>query len=225
MDIAAYWDDYAQAYDREPDHGLGDPATRAAWRELLRSCLPGGPADVVDLACGTGSLTALAAELGHRVTGVDIAQQMLRRARAKTAGMPVRLVRGEVADPRGLPMAGFDVVLARHILWTLPDPHAALRRWAGLLRPGGSFVLVEGRWSSVGDDGYPGKGRLPWAGGVRATDLTAAVLPLVDPGTVQVWQLDQAVLWGRPVGDERYLLLARVPAAPVGLAAPGHAEN
>ena len=39
-----------------------------------------------------------------------------------------------------------DAVLARHLLWTLPDPLAALARWVRLVRPGGRLVLVEGRW-------------------------------------------------------------------------------
>ena len=83
--IAAYWNDYADAYDAEPDHGLGDPATREAWRLLLERWLPAQPSDVADLACGTGSLTALVAGLGHRVMGVDLAGNMVDRARAKTA--------------------------------------------------------------------------------------------------------------------------------------------
>ena len=40
------------------------------------------------------------------------------------------------------------VLLARHVLWALPDPAAALRRWTGLLRPGGRLVLIDGRWAT-----------------------------------------------------------------------------
>ena len=97
--IAAYWDEYADAYDAEPDHGLGDPATREAWRLLLERWLPAQPSDVADLACGTGSLTALVAGLGHRVMGVDLAGNMVesrqgqdravRRARHDQAGRRV----------------------------------------------------------------------------------------------------------------------------------------
>jgi ubiquinone/menaquinone biosynthesis C-methylase UbiE len=125
--IAGYWDDYADAYDAEPDHGLGDPATREAWRVLLERWLPDTPADVADLACGTGSLTALVAGLGHRVQGVDLANNMVERARAKTAefGERVTVRLGDVSDPP-MEQGSFDVILARHILWTLPDPQAAL---------------------------------------------------------------------------------------------------
>lgn len=213
-EIERYWDAYAPAYDQEPDHGLADPATRAAWLELLRAALPAPPADVVDLACGTGSLTVLAAELGHRVTGIDLSEAMLARARAKAAalphGMPVRLVRGDVADPGVILAPGsVDAVVARHILWTLPDPEAALRRWAALVRPGGRLVLVEGRWSAAGDGDYTDPTRMPWAGGVDAVTLAEAVRTHAGDQVV-VTPLDDPLLWGRAVSDERYLLTATV---------------
>lgn len=207
--IAAYWNDYAGAYDAEPDHGLGDPATREAWRLLLERWLPAQPSDVADLACGTGSLTALVAGLGHRVTGVDLAGNMVDRARAKTAllGERVTISQGDVSVPP-IEAGSVDVILARHILWTLPDPEAALAGWRSLLRPGGRFLLVEGRWWSVGDEDYNDDARMPWAGGVRAVDLAAALEPLVD--RIEVVPLTDPVLWGKEIVDERYLLVADV---------------
>jgi SAM-dependent methyltransferase len=206
-EIADYWNDYADAYDDAPDHGLGDLATREAWRVLLERWLPARSSHVADLACGTGSLTALVAGLGHRVVGVDLAGNMVERARAKTAefGEQVAITLGDVSDPPIGP-ASVDVILARHILWTLPDPQAALAGWRLLLRPGGRFLLVEGRWWSVGDEGYTDEGRMPWAGGVRAVDLAAAVAPLVQ--RTEVVPLTDPVLWGKEVSDERYLLVA-----------------
>jgi len=206
-EIADYWNDYAGAYDDEPDHGLADLATRGAWRGLLEHWLPAHPSDVADLACGTGSLTALVAGLGHRVSGVDLAGNMVDRARVKTLDVAeqVTFTLGDVCDPPIEP-ASVDVILARHILWTLPDPQSALARWRSLLRPGGRFLLVEGLWWSVGDEGYSDEGRMPWAGGVRAVDLVAAIEPLVQQ--IEVVPLTDPVLWGREIADERYLLVA-----------------
>lgn len=34
-DIVGYWNDYADDYDAETDHGLRDPATREAWRKEI----------------------------------------------------------------------------------------------------------------------------------------------------------------------------------------------
>jgi hypothetical protein len=42
-DQRAYWDGEAATFDDEPDHALGDPATREAWRQLLAAHLPMRP--------------------------------------------------------------------------------------------------------------------------------------------------------------------------------------
>ncbi|MDX6351677.1 MAG: hypothetical protein QOF84_6467, partial [Streptomyces sp.] len=107
--ITDYWDTVADTFDEEPDHGLGSPEVRAAWAARMRGWLPGGPCDVLDLGCGTGSLALLAAEQGHRVTAVDRSARMVERARAKLAGTGARVLVGEAAEP---PVGGqFDVVL------------------------------------------------------------------------------------------------------------------
>ena len=143
--IRRYWDDFAAEYDSYPDHGLLDSDTRSAWKDLLRTWLPTRPSLVADLACGTGTMSALMAELGHRVRGLDLSDEMVRLAQAKAApfGSAIEVQQGDAGDPPFEP-ASVDVVFARHILWTLPDPTEALRRWAALLRPGGRMVLVEG---------------------------------------------------------------------------------
>jgi SAM-dependent methyltransferase len=161
---------------------------------------------VLDLGCGTGSLALLAAGAGHRVLGVDLSPRMVEQARAKLGGAAT-VVAGDAADP---PVGDrrFDAVLVRHVVWTLPDPAAALARWVALLRSGGRLVLVEGRWRSAGDGGtyVDGAERLPWSGGVAAATLAAAVEPLV--ARLQVEPLDDPALWGRPIDDERYALIA-----------------
>ncbi|MFI9052701.1 class I SAM-dependent methyltransferase [Streptomyces sp. NPDC053427] len=194
---AAYWEAAAERFDDEPDHGLRDPAVRAAWAARLRSWLPSGPAGILDLGCGTGSLTLLAAEQGHRVTGIDRSPAMIARARAKLAGRAARLLVGEAAEPP-VGERRFDAVLVRHVLWALPDPAAALRRWAGLLVPGGRLVLVEGRWGEAEPMG------------ISAAELLRLVAPLAERTQLERLSHD-AVLWGKEVTDERYALIAETP--------------
>jgi len=190
------WDAEAAGFDQEPDHGLRDPVVRAAWAERLHDWLPPRASDVLDLGCGTGSLSLLAAEQGHRVTGVDRSPAMVDLARAKLAGRnAVFLVGDAAAPPVGEQL--YDTVLVRHVLWTLPDPGRALRHWRGLLRPGGRLVLVEGVWGTVSPVGMPAD---------RLADLVA---PLA--GQVRVDRLSgDAQLWGRDVEDERYVVVAVV---------------
>lgn len=210
--IAAYWDAAAPDFDDEPDHGLRAAETRAAWTALLTAWLPPRPVDVLDVGCGTGSLSELVAGAGHRVTGVDLAPRMVRAARAKlaAAGLPGRFLVGDATEPP-TGQEKFDVLLSRHLVWTLPDPHAALRAWTARLRPGGLLVLVEGRWREAGQRAVPyvaGADTLPWHRGVTADDLAAAVRPLVGDLRIRRLSTDPA-LWGRPVDDERYALIAR----------------
>jgi SAM-dependent methyltransferase len=206
--ISDFWDEAADGFDAEPDHGLRDAAVRDAWARRLRAWLPAAPGDVLDLGCGTGSLAQLAVEAGHRVLGVDLSPRMVERARAKLAGAATVLA-GDAADP---PVGDrrFDVVLVRHLVWTLPDPPAAFERWVGRLRPNGRLVLVEGLWAGA-DNAKPyveGAERLPWPGGVPAATLAAALAPLVDRQRVE--PLDDPALWGRHIDDERYALIADV---------------
>ncbi|MGW4564309.1 class I SAM-dependent methyltransferase [Streptomyces sp. NPDC004561] len=200
---AVDWDAEAAAFDDEPDHGLRDPAVRAAWAARLRSWLPEYPADVLDLGCGTGSLSLLAAEQGHRVTGVELSPAMAERARAKLAGRDAVVLRGDAARPP-VGERRFDVVLVRHVLWTLADPARVLRHWRDLLRPGdasgaggGRFVLVEGVWGALNPVGVP------------ADRLTALLGPLTSDLRLERLSGDP-LLWGRAVADERYAVVATV---------------
>ncbi|MFJ4187535.1 class I SAM-dependent methyltransferase [Kitasatospora sp. NPDC089509] len=209
--IGAYWDAAASSFDDEPDHGLRAAGTREAWVRRIREWLPAGPVEVLDVGCGTGSLAELVAANGHRVTGVDLAPRMVARARAKlaAAGLPGRFLVGDAGAPP-VRESGFDVLLCRHLVWTLPEPERALDAWVRLLRPGGRLVLVEGRWREAGGRVEPyvaGAGRLPWDGGVGAEQLAAAVRPLV--ARLRIVPLSgEAELWGGPVTDERYALVA-----------------
>ncbi len=191
------WDAAAADFDDEPDHGLRDPEVRQAWASRLRSWLPERTSDVLDLGCGTGSLSRLAAEQGHRVTGVDRSPAMVDLARAKLAGRDAAFLVGDAAAPP-VGEERFDVVLVRHVLWALPDPGRVLRHWCGLLRPGGRFVLVEGVWGTT----------RPTAG-IPADRLTALLAPLVEDVRVERLSAD-AGLWGKDVADERYAVLAVV---------------
>ncbi|MEU6402660.1 class I SAM-dependent methyltransferase [Streptomyces sp. NPDC046985] len=190
------WDAQAAVFDDEPDHGLRDPQVRAAWAKRLRAWLPEGPAEILDLGCGTGSLALLAAEQGHRVTGVDLSRNMVDRARAKLAGRAAVFLVGDAASPP-VGERRFDAVLVRHVLWALPDPARALRRWRELLRPSGRLVLVEGVWGTVTPVGIPSE------------RLLTLLAPLTDHTRVERLSAD-APLWGKEVRDERYAVVATV---------------
>jgi SAM-dependent methyltransferase len=107
-------------------------------REVLRDV--GSPALIVDVGCGDGAATLLAARVnpGHRFVGLDWSADALGRARSR--GLTV--LRAEV-EPTGLPLASgcADVVVMSELIEHLVDPDSALEDARRVLKPGGTLLL------------------------------------------------------------------------------------
>jgi ubiquinone/menaquinone biosynthesis C-methylase UbiE len=146
--IRSHWDRRAITFDDETGHGLVSDVQRRAWLDLLSPLVGPAPQDVLDVGCGTGFLALRFAELGHTVTGIDLAPQMIDQARRK-AEEADRQIDFRVGDAAALdcPDECFDWVVARHVIWNLPDPQRAVDEWLRVLRPGGHLVLIEGKWA------------------------------------------------------------------------------
>ncbi len=144
--VAAHWDRRAAHFDEDFGHSIGSPAERAAWDRILDLVIPsGGPLDALDAGCGTGFLSLELAARGHRVSGIDFAPAMLAAARRKAAAqrLSVHFEEGD-AEQLPFPPGSFDLVISRHVLWTLPHPGAAIDEWIRVLRPGGRLAIVDG---------------------------------------------------------------------------------
>jgi SAM-dependent methyltransferase len=146
-EIQQFWDEDAAVYDDSPEHHPRRPHERAAWSATLRRLLPDPPARVLDAGAGTGFLSLLLAAQGYQVTAMDLSTGMLEKLRAKATGqrLDVETVRADAASP---PDGPFDAVVERHLLWTLPDPPAALAAWRQAV-PTGRLVLIEGTWGKT----------------------------------------------------------------------------
>src|SRR5207249_9897508 len=82
------------------------------------------------------------------------------------------------------PAAGFDLVMSRHVLWTLPHPAAAIEEWIRVLRPGGRLVSMDSQFDPTvlevsahnarTSAEYAGIGdRLPFLGGRPQAEIEA----------------------------------------------------
>ncbi len=146
-EIRQFWDEDAAGYDNSPSHHPRRPNEQAAWGAALRRLLPDPRAHVLDVGAGTGFLSLLLAGQGYRITAVDLSPAMLTVLRGKAArlGLDVLTVEADAVSP---PAGPFDAVIERHLLWTLPDPPAALAAWRRVA-PAGRLVLVEGSWGTA----------------------------------------------------------------------------
>lgn len=97
---------------------------------------------MLDVGCGTGFLSLLFAAQG-------IAQPVsiwLRGCLSGRAKRPPRRGRRSISSVEApdLPAASHDLIVERHVIWTLRHPEAALDAWRQLLRRRGRLILIEG---------------------------------------------------------------------------------
>jgi ubiquinone/menaquinone biosynthesis C-methylase UbiE len=118
-----------------------------ATEALLRAAGIGGPMRVLDLGTGLGHVAFLVADLlgpGGSVLGVDQAQRMLEIAERRRAAAGAENISFLQADARAFTAdEPFDAIVARLLLFHLPDREEVLRRQLAALCPGGTMLIVE----------------------------------------------------------------------------------
>jgi len=135
LDIADGYAAWSETYDV-----VANPLLDVEERTIrpLLAELPAG--DALDVACGTGRVTEILSDLGHRVVGIDPSEEMLDRARAK--GLPATFRPGSF-DPLPVDDASIDLVTCMLALTHVTDLGPPIREFARVLRPGGAVVTTD----------------------------------------------------------------------------------
>lgn len=145
QDKAAYvqrlFDDGARNYDAVVDWGfLRSGAFYRRWAQQRHGLKPG--MEVLDVACGTGLMTAAAARIlgsAETITGLDLSEGMLAVARAK---VPARFIQGRAET---MPFAdnSFDFLTMGYALRHVADLRETFVEFRRVLRPGGRVLILE----------------------------------------------------------------------------------
>lgn len=122
-------------------------AIAGSTEALLRAAGIGGAMRVLDLGTGLGHVAFQLAGLldpGGSVLGVDQSERLLEIAERRRVAAGADSFRFLHADARAFSASEpFDAVVARLLLFHLPDREQVLRRQLETLRPGGTMVVIE----------------------------------------------------------------------------------
>ena len=100
--------------------------------------------DVLDAACGTGRYAIRLAQAGARVSGIDLSEDMLARAKVKrdALGLDIDLLAGDLTR-LPYPGASFDLAICALALCHVPDISKPIGEFARVLRPGGRLIVSD----------------------------------------------------------------------------------
>ena len=146
--IENYWQGEANRYN-ENIWGEMNSFKKQAWQHLIAEYLPRKESlQVLDIGTGPGFFAMILAEMGHRVTAIDCADNMLAQAKNNTqeAGFQVDFFKMDSHD-LAFPDATFAVLVNRNLTWILHDPKQAYREWYRVLKPGGRLLIFDANWN------------------------------------------------------------------------------
>lgn len=175
--VKQYWTRRAQDFSAVRRMELGDEISER-WVTEIKQYLPGDkPLKILDVGTGAGYFAVLLAREGHEVWGVDITPAMIEEAK-KLAKDWQKSICFQVMDAQNLdfPDETFDVVIARNLTWTLPEPERAYREWMRVLSKGGVLLNFDADYGHEVLSMESEQGEKTWSSSGYHTGMTEALL-------------------------------------------------
>ncbi len=121
------------------------PGHEEATQLLIRMAQVAAADEVLDVACGPGTVACAAARVARQVTGIDLTPAMIERAAALQVELRLPNMEWHVGDVAHLPFQAdqFDVVLTRYSLHHFLQPAEVLAEIVRVCKPSGRVVVAD----------------------------------------------------------------------------------
>jgi MPBQ/MSBQ methyltransferase len=183
-------------------HAGGAPATK----HVLERLEMGSGQRLLDVGCGIGGTSRMAAMAGAEVTGIDLTPDFIKAATTLTESVGLSDRVSYVTTPgESAPFedASFDAAVMVHVGMNIPRKTVVFSEVHRVLAPGSRFAMFEQMRASDGDLPYP----LPWAEDERSS--------FVETPSQYVTHLEAAGFTVEEVEDRTWSTLGLPPAGPV----------
>ncbi len=100
---------------------------------------------IIDIGCADGDNLVYFSRKGFDVTGIDLSDEMLRKARKKIGGLDIRIVKGNICNMNMISDNRFDYVLCMFTLMNLKDEKSqkdAMAEMKRVCKPNGKIFLM-----------------------------------------------------------------------------------
>lgn len=149
--IKNYWEGEAEGYSNGIEKEL-EGFQRESWKKIIAENKPayakeGEQLEILDIGTGPGFFPIVLTEAGHKVTGIDITENMISFANSnlEKEGLKANLF---TMDSQELDFEDnmFDMAICRNLTWTIDDPMKAYKEWFRVLKPGGILLVFDACW-------------------------------------------------------------------------------
>lgn len=217
-DQIAYWN--SAVADRWARRQAEIDAMMAPFTQALLGAAnlgPDGPWRILDVGCGSGETTLLAAQIGHEVTGLDVSTSLLELARTRAAKSGFASTSFFLGDASRMMIdPPFDLIMSRFGVMFFDDPAKAFANLAKMTKSGGRIVFVcwrapqQNQWVTLPMSALDGlveakgaktsEGPGPFA--FADPDKVAAILAGAGFGDIKITPFDGEMAMGSPRGIE-----------------------
>ena len=143
---AAFWD-RADGYNRYIQAEFASFRKDAWTKQICDHFGKDDRLDILDAGCGPGFFSVILSSQGHRLTGIDQSEDMLRVAEenANKFGVSPVFIKMDINDLE-FEDDSFDVIVTRNVTWTLEYPEKVYSEFRRVLRSGGMLLIYDANW-------------------------------------------------------------------------------